>query len=231
MHTRTPRIVSDREIEVALLDIDGTLIDSNDAHARAWTAAGAELGYDIPFDRVRPLIGMGGDRVTPAVTGHAEDSGEGERIAELRGRIFRERHLPALLPTRGARALLEDMKSQGLALVVATSASQDDMNALLERAGVRDLIEERTSSADADSSKPAPDIVQAALARAGVRADEAIMLGDTPYDVAAARNAGVVCVALRCGGGWSDGDLIGAEAIYDDPADLLANWESSPFRR
>ena len=216
-------------IRAALLDIDGTLIDSNDAHARAWVAAGAELGYDIHFDRVRPLIGMGGDRVTPMMTGLTEETEEGKRLLELRGEIFRERHLPALVPTPGARALLERMQQAGLRLVVATSASADDMSALLERAGIRDLIDKQTSSDDADSSKPAPDIVQAALARARVQPSEAIMLGDTPYDVAAARNAGVECVALRCGGRWTDGDFAGAIAIYDDPADLLARWDASPF--
>jgi len=218
-------------IRVVLLDIDGTLIDSNDAHARAWVAAGAELGHDIHFDEVRPLIGMGGDRVTPMVTGHAEDSPDGERVVERRGEIFRERHLPGLLPTRGARTLVERMKDEGLEVVIATSASKADMQALLERIGIRDLIDDRTSSSDADSSKPAPDIVQAALARAGVPPRLAIMVGDTPYDVTAARNAGVDCIALRCGGGWSDGDFAGALAIYDDPADLLANWESSPLAR
>lgn len=216
-------------IRAALLDIDGTLIDSNDAHARAWVAAGAELGHDIHFDRVRPLIGMGGDRVTPMMTGLAEDSPEGERLVERRGEIFRERHLPALVPTRGARALLERMRADGLDLVIATSASREDMDALLERAGVRDLIDARTSSSDADSSKPAPDIIEAALARAGVLPSEAILLGDTPYDVAAARNAGVECVVVRCGGRWTDGDFAGALAIYDDPADLLASWNDSPF--
>jgi HAD superfamily hydrolase (TIGR01509 family) len=218
-------------IRAALLDIDGTLVDSNDAHARAWVAAGAELGYDIHFDRVRPLIGMGGDRVTPMMTGLGADSPEGERLLERRGAIFRERHLPGLVPTRGARALIERMKAAGLELVVATSASEQDMDALLGRAGLRDLIPQRTSSDDADRSKPAPDIVQAALERAGVPPSEAILLGDTPYDVAAARNAGVDCVALRCGGGWSDGDFAGAIALYDDPADLLASWGASPFAR
>ena len=216
-------------IRAVLLDIDGTLIDSNDAHARAWVAAGAELGHDIHFDEVRPLIGMGGDRVTPMVTGHSEDSPPGERVVERRGEIFRERHLPGLLPTRGARALVERMKAEGLEIVIATSASKTDMNALLERIGVRDLIDGRTSSADADSSKPAPDIVQAALARAGVAPRQAIMVGDTPYDVTAAHHAGVDCIAFRCGGGWSDGDFAGAIAIYDDPADLLARWDASPF--
>ncbi|HEX6588056.1 MAG TPA: HAD family hydrolase [Longimicrobiales bacterium] len=212
-----------------LLDIDGTLIDSNDAHARAWVAAGAEQGHDIHFDTVRPLIGMGGDRVTPMVTGFGEESPEGERVVERRGEIFRERHLPGLVPTRGARALVERIKEEGIDIVIATSASKSDMNALLERIGVRDLIDDRTSSSDADSSKPAPDIVEAALELAGVGPRHAIMIGDTPYDVSAARNAGVDCIALRCGGGWSDGDFAGAVAIYDDPADLLANWESSPL--
>lgn len=215
----------------ALLDIDGTLIDSNDAHAQAWVEAGREFDITIPFEKVRPLIGMGGDRVTPKVTGHDRESPEGERIVERRGEIFRERFLPTLRPTRGARALLEKMKAEGLRLVVATSASERDMNPLLEQAGIRDLIGERTSSDDADRSKPAPDIVQAALQELGVDAAAAVMLGDTPYDIAACRRAGVRCVVLRCGGGWTDAELQGAVAIYADPADLLRNWDESPFAR
>ena len=115
-------------------------------------------------------------------------------------------------------------------LVVATSASADDMAALLEAAGVADLIEAKASSADAEESKPAPDIVEAALANAGVPADDAVMLGDTPYDVKAANRAGVRCVALRSGG-WDDEALSDAAAIYDDTADLLAHYDQSPFVR
>lgn len=213
---------------VVILDVDGTLIDSNDAHARAWVEVGAEFGHEIEFAHVRRLIGMGGDKVLPRITGLDEDSPEGERITERRGEIFRERHLPGLRPFPGTRALLERLRADGLRLVVASSASEEDLEPLLEKAGIADLVEERTSSDDADASKPEPDIVLAALRSAGVGPEEAVMLGDTPYDVEACGRAGVRIVALRCGG-WDDRALEGAVAVFDDPADLLRSYGSSPF--
>lgn len=213
---------------VVILDIDGTLVDSNDAHAQAWVDVGREFGREIDFAQVRRLIGMGGDKVLPEVTGLQEETDEGQRIKERRGEIFRERYLPGLEPFPAARALLERFRDEGYALVVATSASKEDMNALLGQAGIHDLIEEKTSSSDAEESKPDPDIVQAALKSADAKPEQAIMLGDTPYDVQASGRAGVRCVALRCGG-WGDADLGGAVAVYDDPADLLARYAGSPF--
>jgi HAD superfamily hydrolase (TIGR01509 family) len=215
---------------VAVLDVDGTLIDSNDAHARAWEEVGREFGIEIPFHRVRPLIGMGGDKVLPMLTGLEEGDPRGERITTRRGEIFRERHLPALRPFPGARDLLVRMRDEGLARVVATSASEDDLEALLERAGVRDLVEDATSASDAESSKPDPDVVAAAVRKAGHPPHQVVMLGDTPYDVQACRAAGVDCIALRCGG-WSDADLAGAMAVYADPADLLSRYDESPLGR
>ena len=212
----------------AILDVDGTLIDTNDAHAHAWVDVCNEFGYPVAFGHVRDLIGMGGDRVLPALTGLSEESETGAEMKTRRGRIFRERYLPSCRPFPGARELLERMRGDGLRLVVATSASDDDLAALLKAAGVDDLIEAKASSADAEASKPAPDIVEAALARAGVAADEAVMLGDTPYDVKAATRAGVRCVALRSGG-WDADALAGAVAIYQDTADLLAHYDQSPF--
>ncbi|HVH13960.1 MAG TPA: HAD family hydrolase [Longimicrobium sp.] len=216
--------------KVVVLDIDGTLIDSNDAHARAWVDAGGELGRPIEFDHVRRLIGMGGDKVLPRVAGVEEETEEGQRMKKRRGEIFRERYLPSLKAFPQARELLQRFRDDGYTLVVATSASKTDMNALLEQAGIRDLIEEKTSSSDADESKPDPDIVHAALDSAGVGPAEAIMLGDTPYDVEASGRAGVRCVALRCGG-WGDAELAGSVAVYDDPADLLSRYDESPFAR
>ena len=212
----------------ALLDIDGTLIDSNDAHANAWVDVGREFGFDIPFDRVRRLIGMGGDKVLPELTGISEEDEKGQQMKERRGEIFRERYLPTLKPFPHARELLERMRDEGLTIVVATSASKKDMAGLLKQAGIQDLVEEKTSSSDADHSKPDPDIVQAAVESAGCRPDEAVMLGDTPYDVTAAARAGVRCVALTCGG-WSAEELGEAVAVYRDPADLLARYHESPF--
>ncbi|HEX2211703.1 MAG TPA: HAD family hydrolase [Longimicrobium sp.] len=217
-----------RRASVVVLDVDGTLIDSNDEHAQAWVDVGREFGIDIDYHHVRRLIGMGGDKVLPAVTGLQEDDPEGEKITERRGEIFRERYLPGLQPFPHARKLLERLRDDGYALVVATSASKKDMDGLLKRAGIRDLIEEKTSSSDAEESKPDPDIVQAALKSADAEPRDAIMLGDTPYDVEASGRAGVRCVALRCGG-WGDDDLRDAVAVYDDPSDLLARYDESPF--
>ncbi|HEX6135214.1 MAG TPA: HAD family hydrolase [Longimicrobiales bacterium] len=213
-------------VKAVLLDVDGTLIDSNDAHARAWVEVGAELGYDIEFGHVRRLIGMGGDRVLPQLTGLEEESAEGSRVLDRRGEIFRERYLPRLRAFPGARELLERLRADGKTLVVATSAGAEDLKALLQQAGIEDLIEDSTNSDEAESSKPAPDIVESALAKSGVTAADAVMLGDTPYDVKAARRAGVRVVALRCGG-WRDADLRGAAEIHEDPAELLAHYGRS----
>jgi HAD superfamily hydrolase (TIGR01509 family) len=214
-------------LHVALLDIDGTLIDSNDAHARAWVGAFARYGYVVPFEKVRPLIGKGGDKLIPELTGLDPDSDEATRISEARADLFK-RELPSLRPTPGARALLERMLAQGLELVVATSAKADEVTALLEQAGVADLIQAASSADDVGSSKPDPDIVRAALAKTGRHPSESVMLGDTPYDIQAATRARVPTIALRCGG-WNDAALAGALAIYDDPADLLAHYDESPL--
>lgn len=189
-------------LRAAILDIDGTLIDTNDAHAHAWVDACAEFGIEVPFGKAREMIGMGGDKVLPALTGEEEESERGKEIKERRGEIFRERYLASCKPFPAARELLERMRDDGLTLVVATSASKDDMAALLKKIGVADLIEAKTSSSDAEESKPDPDIVQAALDQAEVEPPEAVMLGDTPYDVEAAGRAGVATIALRCGGWW-----------------------------
>jgi HAD superfamily hydrolase (TIGR01509 family) len=215
-------------LHTVLLDIDGTLIDSNDAHARAWVAAFAAHAYVVLFEQVRPLIGMGADKLIPELTGLDPASGEAKRIGETRSRIFLERELPTLRPTPGARELLEHMKSRGLELVVATSARKDEVEALLAQAGVADLIEAASSADDAKRSKPDPDIVRAALRAAGATASHTLMIGDTPYDVEAASRARVPIIALRCGG-WDDDALRGAVAIYDHPADLLAHYDESPL--
>ncbi|HMQ34033.1 MAG TPA: HAD family hydrolase [Chloroflexaceae bacterium] len=216
------------QLRGVIIDLDGTLIASNDAHARAWVDALAEHSHQVPFDRVRPLMGMGGDNLLPTLVGIEKDTPAGEAISARRKEILKERYLDAVEPTPGARALLERMRAEGLRLVLATSAAEDELEPLLAIAGVGDLIEQQTTSSDAESSKPDPDIVQAALDRLGFAPDEVAMLGDTPYDVEAAGACGIATVALRSGG-FSDADLAGARAVYDDPADLLARYERSPL--
>ncbi len=215
-----------------LLDIDGTLLDSNDAHAFAWVEALAAAGRPLPYERIRPLIGKGTDKVLAELLGLAEDDPLARQLADERKRRFLTQHLPSLSPTPGTRPLLEHMKAEGLVLAVVTSASSEELQALLRQAGVDDLIEQSTTSSDAAHSKPDPDLVAAAVQRCGIQPIEAIMIGDTPYDVEAASAAGVDCIAFRCGGAWDDAALSGAVAIFDSPADLLARWEDSPiFKR
>ena len=211
-----------------LLDIDGTLVDSNDAHAQSWVDALAQFGHPVAFERVRCLIGMGGDKLLVKVAGIDKQSELGQRIDERKSELFARDHLPRIAGFPRARELLERLRDAGLELVVATSAKPEEVDALLDCCDARELLPERASSEDAEQSKPAPDIVHAALERAGVPAEAALMLGDTPYDIEAAARAGVRCIAVRSGG-WGDRELGGAIAIYDDVADLLARFESSPF--
>ncbi|MBA2603201.1 MAG: HAD family hydrolase [Acidobacteria bacterium] len=219
-----------RRTTVVILDVDGTLVDSNDAHAQAWKDAFAEAGVDVDYGQIRRSIGMGGDKLMPHVSGMSKDSPEGTRISNRRGEIFKERYLPHLRPFPGVRELVERFARDGHRVVVASSADEDELGPLLEAAGVSTLIQERTSSDDAEHSKPDPDIVQAALKQSGAEPGAAIMLGDTPYDVAAATGAGIRVVGVECGG-WSRQDLSGATEVYKDPAAILAAYDASVFSR
>lgn len=219
-----------KPIQGVILDIDGTLVDSNDAHARAWVEALAEHGIQAAYEKVRPLIGMGGDKLLPEVSGIEEDSDEGKKISQYRSKVFKKKYLPNIKAFPSVRELLERMRDEGLKLVVASSAKEDELKQLLEIAGATDLIEGKTSSSDAENSKPDPDIVQAALKDSGLSPDEVVMLGDTPYDIEAAGKAGIATIALRSGG-WTDARLARAIAVYDGPADLLANYDSSPLSK
>jgi len=213
-----------------LLDVDGTLVDSNAAHAHAWVEALAEQGIHVPFEKVRKSIGMGGDKLLPQVASRTEDSPEGKKVSQRRGEIFKAKYLPTLRPTRGARELLLHLHSQGFKLVVASSAKENELHGLLHVCGAENVIEAQTSADAADHSKPDPDIVLAALQAVGLPPDAVVLIGDTPYDIEAAQRAGVATIALRCGGS-SDADLVGALALYDDPADLLAHYDASPLNR
>jgi HAD superfamily hydrolase (TIGR01509 family) len=211
-----------------ILDVDGTLVDSNGAHAAAWVEAFAAFGVPVAYEDVRRAIGMGGDKLMPAVSGLDESSEQGALISARRARIFKERYLPDVQPFPRTRELVERLAGDGFTLAVASSATEDELGPLLERAGVADLLPLRTSSDDAEASKPDPDVVVAAMKRAGCPAGRTIMLGDTPYDVAAARRAGIEIVGLESGG-WTSAALAGAVATYRDPADLLSRYAASVF--
>jgi phosphoglycolate phosphatase-like HAD superfamily hydrolase len=213
----------------AILDLDGTLVDSNDAHARAWVDAFREAGCsDVTFELVRPLIGMGPDGLLPRAIGVSPQSELGHRVLTRRSYLFSHYYLPGITPFDGVRALLVRMSRAGLRRVVATSGSEEQAMDVLAAAGVTDLIDDVVSGSDVTGTRPHGELVERAVARAGCRPESALLLGDTPYDVEAGHRAGVEVVALRCGG-WGDASLQGAVDIYDDARDILYHFSTSPF--
>ena len=216
------------ELKAVIFDIDGTLVDSNDAHARSWVEAMAEQGYSVAYDEVRRRIGMGGDNLLPEVIGQDKESEVGKALSARRKEIFQSQYRGSVCAFPDVPALFGRVWEAGMKPVLCTSSDQDDLEALLQIAGVEDLAEATTSSQDAPHSKPDPDPLHAALKKSGVRPEQAIMVGDTPFDIEAARKAGVGTIAVRCGG-FSDDDLKGALVVYDDPADLLARFDESPL--
>lgn len=220
--------VGANRLTTVLFDIDGTLVDSNDAHAHAWVAAFATEGILVEFASVRRCIGMGADKLMPAAAGIDRESPQGMRVVDQRAHIFRERYLPLLRPMPGAGDLVQRVSDEGFTVVAASSAEREELARLLEIAAVSHLFDEAASSGDAKESKPDPDIIHGALKKASAGPDEAVLIGDTPYDVEAGRRAGVRTIAVRCGG-WDDVDLAGAIKIYDGPADLVARFTASPL--
>lgn len=206
-----------------LLDVDGTLVDSNDAHAHAWVEAFAKHGRDVPFDRVRQMIGMGGDRLVEEAIGIARDSELNEAIGATRSELFLGSWIDKVRPMPGSRELVLRLQRAGCAIAIASAAKADELEPLLRIAGVHELIEIKTSSSEVEESKPAPDVVEAALAKLGGERSRAVMVGDTPYDLRAASDAGVAMIAVTCGG-WPAKAFHGAVAVFRDPADLEACW-------
>jgi len=207
-----------------LLDIDGTLIDSNDANARAWMEALLAHGIEVNYLNLREGVGMGGDNFLPKIAHIESDSPQGKAVSETRGEILKSKYLPTLRAFPQVKELLTRLHGDGLKLVVATSAKSDEADALLKLTGAANLIDAIATTEDAENSKPAPDILQAALKKSGLAAAAVVMLGDTPYDVESAQKAHIGILGVRCGG-WSAPDLKGALAVYNDPADLLAHYD------
>ena len=217
-------------IRGVILDVDGTLLDSNDAHANAWMDALEEAGFEAAFEEVRGLIGMGGDKLSLILAGAAPGTERANSLSRRRVRLFMENYFPTVRALAGARELVLKLKEAGLRLAVASSSKGEELQEFLKRAKVDDLIEIVTSSDDARRSKADPDIVAAALSRMGLKAAEVVMIGDTPYDVESAARVGISTIAFRSGG-WADQELKGAIAVYDGPADLVARFDSSSLGR
>jgi HAD superfamily hydrolase (TIGR01509 family) len=203
-----------RPFQAVLLDVDGTLVDSNEAHVHAWLEALSTVGLDVPPSLVRPLIGMGGDRLIETLTGWPRDSDEAQELSDKRSKIFRDKWLSSVRPLVGSRRLVLRLRDQGYQYALATAAKDEELMPLLEIADIADLCPTRTTSNDVDDSKPAPDIIEAALAKLPAERSRTVMVGDTPYDLQAARSANLHFIGVTTGG-WSHGMLSGAVAVFE----------------
>ncbi|HYE05766.1 MAG TPA: HAD family hydrolase [Planctomycetota bacterium] len=215
-------------LTAVLFDMDGTLVDSVDLHARAWRETLARFGIERDLGEIRARIGMGGDHLLPALVDRATLAAIGEEtIAAARGELFRAEYLPLVRGFPGARELILRLREDGYAVALATSAQSEELAALKQAAGIDDLIDDQITADDVGSSKPEPDIFTAAIAHLGLDdPHRAIVVGDSPWDALAAARAQLACIGVRCGG-FADVDLrrVGVTEIYDDPADLLAHYD------
>ncbi|MBN8900370.1 MAG: HAD family hydrolase [Rhodospirillales bacterium 69-11] len=214
----------------AIFDIDGTLIDSVDAHAEAWQRAFARHGYDIGFADLRSQIGKGGDQLLPTFLSGEALTRDGPKVDAAHGEIFKQALLPHLTAFPGVRPLFQHLRDRGTRIALASSAKAEELDVYTEMAAVGDLIETATSSADAEKSKPHPDIFAAALARLDLPASQVVVVGDSPYDAEAAGKIGLRTIGLLCGG-FPEADLraAGCIALFADPADLLRRFDDSPL--
>jgi HAD superfamily hydrolase (TIGR01509 family) len=217
-------------VDVAILDIDGTLVDTNYQHALAWFRAFAKHDVVLPIWRIHRHIGMGGDQLIPALTGDEFEREHGDEVRDAEKQLYMQM-IGEVEPMRDARKLIEDLKARGHKALLASSAKQDEVDHYLDLLDAHELADGWTSSADVESTKPEPDLVHAALAKAGADAGDALMIGDTPWDVQAAQRAGVQTIAVMTGG-FSEQELrdAGAVAVYESVADLREHLDRTALR-
>ncbi len=220
-------------LRTILFDVDGTLVDSVDLHARCWQEAFARYGKQVSFEKVRNQIGKGGDLLIPHFLNEEENERWGEELDHFRSELFQERYLQKVRPFPKVKELFLRIRQDGKSVALASSGKETEVDHYLSLLGVKDLIDARTTSDDAERSKPFPDIFAAAMKRVGVEdPNEALVIGDSPFDAEAAGRINVRCVGVRCGG-FADEDLrrAGCVALFEDPAELLARYEESPLSR
>jgi HAD superfamily hydrolase (TIGR01549 family) len=208
----------------ALLDVDGTLIDANYHHAIAWYRAFKRHGIVLPLWRIHRHVGMGGDQLIPALVGDGVDV---DALSDARKEEYR-RLIDQVSPLEGARELIEDLKERGHSVFLASSAPQDELDHYLDLLDARELVHGWTTDDDVESTKPEPDLVHAALDKAGT--DDAMMVGDTPWDIEAARKAGLETATVITGG-FSEQELrdAGAAVVFESLVDLRHHLDEPPF--
>lgn len=218
------------KIQAILFDLDGTLVDSNALHVKAWAQAFGEAGHSIATDAIHGQIGKGADMLVPALL-PGTDAATAQALGDKHGAIFKAHHLAQVRPFPDAHALLARVAESGRKVVLASSASQGELEHYLDLLDARRLVAATTSMDDVERSKPAPDIFATALSRLErIGPDAAVAVGDSPYDIESARGAAIDTVGLRSGG-FRDAALAGAVALYDDVAALLAGFDDSPLAR
>lgn len=217
--------------KAVIFDVDGTLIDTVDLHAAAWVEALKHFGFDIAFEDMRSQIGKGGDQILHGLLPPDVIEQRSKEIQDFRADLFKREYLAKARAFSGVRTLFERIRATGQRAVLASSGNEDEVEEYARIADIADVIDSATSSDDAERSKPFPDIFQAALDKlAPLSANEAVVVGDTPYDAEAARKAGLKSVGVLSGG-FSEQALrdAGCIAVYRDVEDILQNYESSPL--
>ena len=215
--------------EAALLDVDGTLIDANYQHALAWYRAFRRYDIVLPVWRLHRHIGMGGDQYVAAVAGDDVEARCGDELRDAHSEEF-ERMRDECAPLEGASDLLRELKRRGLEVVLASSSSEDDLEFFVEQLDAKECIDAWTSKDDVERTKPHPDAIEAALDKAGTR--DAVMVGDSRWDIEAAANAGLETVCVLTGG-WSQQELRdhGAAAVYESIPQMLEHLAETPLAR
>ena len=212
----------------AVLDVDGTLVDTNYHHALAWSRAFRTEGIVLPMWRLHRHVGMGGDKFVAAAAGGDVEERHGDRLREAWERLFDDL-IGETEPLAGARELIEELKRRGHPVVLASSAVERHVDVFLDKIGARELADAWTTKDDVDASKPDPDLVEAALEKAGTR--EAVMVGDTPWDVKAAGQAGLETICVVTGGfSRQELDEAGAVAVYESLVELREDLDRTPLR-
>jgi HAD superfamily hydrolase (TIGR01509 family) len=229
---QTPRKCPGSRPRAVLFDVDGTLVDSNDLHATAWREALLHFGLDRPVEEIRWQVGKGGDNLLPTLFPDLSEA-QIEEIDAFRGELFKRDYLARAVPFPRVRDLFERLAADGSKIVLASSAGKEEVRYHLGLLGVEDLVAATTSRDEVESSKPCPDIFEAALGKvAPLGAAEVAVVGDSPWDVKAASKLGLRTVGFRSGG-FPDAALTeaGACEIYDGPAGLLDRFDESVFAR
>jgi HAD superfamily hydrolase (TIGR01509 family) len=220
-------------IQAVIFDVDGTLVDSNDFHVAAWREAFMCYGKELTYNKVHSQIGKGADQLMPVFLSLEELDLFGDELEKLRVDLFTQRYLPRVKPFPKVRELFVRIKADGMRIALASSAKQEELDGHKSRLQIEDLVDAATSADDVHRSKPCPDVFQAALERLHqVAPQDAIVVGDTPYDAMAAADAGMQAIGVLSGG-FSEKSLRahGAIAVYRDVADLYERYDESPLSR